>query len=135
MSRPEVTALIERGNVTAEEILSLSCTYSEWVTLVPAMTDEAFADRVEQALRNPQGEPIGSVYAPELLRRFKGTARAARVYAESLDNVREALGQEETHYLVIADDVEELVKAVELCSSDGGCRAMTVLTRLRQRDV
>jgi hypothetical protein len=135
LSRPEVTALVERGNVTAEEILALSCTYSEWVELIPAMTDEAFAARVEQALRNPQGEPFQAVYAPELLRRFKGTARAARVYAESLDNVREALGQEQTHYLVIADDVEELVKAVELCASDGGCRAMTVLTKLRMRDL
>ncbi len=132
--RPEVTALVERGRVTAEEIHELRCTYSEWVTLVPAMTDEAFTARVEQALRNPQGEPFQSVYAPELLRRFKGYERAAKSFAESLDNVREALGQEQTHHLVMAGDVEELVKAVELCASDGGCRAMTVLTKLRQRD-
>ena len=132
--RPEVAALVERGSVTGDEILALGCTYSEWVKLVPAMTDEAFTARVEQALRNPQGEPFQAVYAPELLRRFRGAARAAKSFAESLDNVREAMGQEQTHHLVMADDVEELVKAVELCASDGGCRAMTVLTKLQQRD-
>lgn len=131
--RSEVAALVERGRVTAEEVHALRCTYSEWVKLVPAMTDEAFTVRVEQALRNPQGEPFEAVYAPELLRRFRGHERAAKSFAESLDNVREALGQEQTHHLVMADDVEELVKAVELCASDGGCRAMTVLRRLRDR--
>ena len=131
--RPEVQALVERGGVTLEEIASLSCNYAEWSALVPSMTDEALIERVARALRNQQGEPIVNVYAPELLRRLRGTIRAARAYAESIDNVRDALGQKETHYLVVADDVEELVKAVELCASDGGCRAMTVLRKLRDR--
>ena len=63
---------------------------------------------------------------------IEGLRREAREYAESLDNIRAALGQEATHHLVMADDVEELVKAVELCADDGGCRAMTVLHKLRE---
>jgi hypothetical protein len=137
--RPEIQALVERGRVTTDEVNAFSCSYSEWAALVPAMTDEAFADRVERALGSPQGEhrppggePIREVYAPELLRRFKAAAREANAFAETIDNVRAALSQKETHYLVIADDVKELVEAVELCASDGGCRAMTVLRRLRE---
>ena len=130
-TRPGVAALIERGRVTADEVRSMQCTYTEWVALVPAMTDEAFAARVEQALRNPQGEPFEVVYAPELLRRFRGAARAARAYAESIDNVREALGQRETHYLVVADDVGDLVKVVEQCANEGDRRAMAALRKLR----
>ena len=68
-----------------------------------------------------------------LVRWLQGQARAAKAFAESIDNVRGALGQKETHYLVVADDVEELVKAVESCEGDGGCRAMTALHRLRSR--
>jgi hypothetical protein len=61
-------------------------------------------------------------------------ARSNNSLAESLDNVREALGQEATHHLVMADDVKELVKAVESCAGDGGCRALLVLQKLRGRD-
>jgi hypothetical protein len=64
-------------------------------------------------------------------RTLEGLKREANNYAEVIDFVREALGQDETHYLVVADDVKELVDAVELCASDGGCRAKTVLERLR----
>jgi hypothetical protein len=51
----------------------------------------------------------------------------ARDYGEALDQIRIALGQEETHYLVMADDVRELVQAVE--RADGS--ALIVLRRLR----
>jgi hypothetical protein len=68
-----------------------------------------------------------------LVRWLQGRGRAAEAYAGTIDGVREALGQKETHYLVVADDVEELVKAVERCESDGGCQAMTVLAKLRGR--
>lgn len=75
--------------------------------------------------------------ARSILRRcavvIEGLRREARGYAESLDNIRAALGQEATHHLVMADGVEELVKAMELCADDGGCRAMTVLRKLRER--
>lgn len=57
----------------------------------------------------------------------------ALAYAGAIDAVRKALGQKETHYLVVADGVKELVEAVKLCESDGGCRAMTVLRKLRER--
>jgi predicted methyltransferase MtxX (methanogen marker protein 4) len=55
--------------------------------------------------------------------------RGARDYAQTVDNVREALGQKETHYLIMADDVQELVEAVE--RDDGS--AKTVLKQLRDR--
>jgi glycosyltransferase involved in cell wall biosynthesis len=58
---------------------------------------------------------------------------ASKAFAETIDGVREALGQEKTHYLVVADDVQELVQAIEACASDGGCRAKVVLERLRER--
>lgn len=54
--------------------------------------------------------------------------REARTFAEVIDNVREALGQKETHYLIIADDVKELVSAVE---RGGDSPALEVLRRLR----
>jgi hypothetical protein len=54
--------------------------------------------------------------------------REARTYAEVLDNIREALGQAMTHYLVMADDVKELVEAIE---NDKDAKA--VLKKLRER--
>ena len=65
------------------------------------------------------------------VRWLRGQARTAKSLAESLDNIREALGQRETHHLVMAGDIEILVKAIELCARDGGCRAMLTLRRLR----
>jgi hypothetical protein len=59
--------------------------------------------------------------------------RSTRAFAETIDNVRDALGQKETHYLIVADDVKELVGAIALCESDGGCRAAETLKRLRER--
>lgn len=59
--------------------------------------------------------------------------REHRAFAETIDGVRSALGQEATHYLVVADDVRELVEAVERCADDGGCRAAQVLRGLRKR--
>ena len=53
----------------------------------------------------------------------------ARGLAETIDNVREALGQEATHYYIVADDVKELVEAVE---RQGGS-ALQVLQKLRER--
>lgn len=57
------------------------------------------------------------------------TYSEARSYAETIDNVREALGQDETHYHIIADDVRDLVEAVE---RQGGA-ALEVLQKLRER--
>lgn len=56
-------------------------------------------------------------------------SKAATAYAETIDNVREALGQKATHYLIIADDVRLLVDAVE---KQGG-PALGVLRDLRER--
>ncbi len=53
----------------------------------------------------------------------------ARGFAETIDNVREALGQDVTHHLIVADDVKELVEAVE---KHGGA-PLKVLQKLRER--
>ena len=43
-----------------------------------------------------------------MLVRLVAADRDAQAYAEAIDNVRQALGLSETHYLVIADDVRDL---------------------------
>ena len=58
---------------------------------------------------------------------------ASKAFAETIDAVREALGQEGTHYLVVPGDVKELVTAVAICDADGGCHAFKVLERLREQ--
>ncbi len=57
------------------------------------------------------------------------THSEARGFAETIDNVREALGQDVTHYYIIADDVKELVEAVE--RQEGS--ALEVLQKIRER--
>ena len=56
--------------------------------------------------------------------------KAERDYGETLDAIRRALGQEGTHYLVMADDVRELVEAIERDDSS----AKKVLEKLRERE-
>lgn len=134
--RREIQDLIARGNVTPSEIAELRCNSWEWQALVPAMSDEAFIGRFQHTLNNcftPSQRPFSTyntalegLYAPELLRRFAAASRDARAFAETIDNVREALGQKATHYLIIADDVKELVEAIE-----SRCDATVVLRRIR----
>ena len=64
---------------------------------------------------------------------IESLTKSERDYAETLEAIREALGQEQTHFLAMPGDVNELVEAIEMCSSDGGCRAKTVLERLREQ--
>lgn len=66
-------------------------------------------------------------------------ARLARNMEETIDNVREALGIENTHYLVLADQVSDVVKALEVIAADdadygppASTRASTALTKLRE---
>jgi hypothetical protein len=136
--RPEIRALITRGSVTPEELAELRCNSWEWEALVPAMNNDALLGRMEHALKNcsvdkarpfaTYNESVVGQFAPELMKRFASAARAARDYGESLDCVRQALGLGSTHYLVIGDDVKELVEAVESRSD-----AMKVLNRIRER--
>jgi hypothetical protein len=139
--RPEIRALVQRGRVTSAEVAALRCNSWEWEALLPAMTDEAFEARVEHCLKNcsPARSPAGSydeaayaVYLPELLKRLKRARAAATAFGDTLDAIREVLGQASTHYLVMAGDVMELVKAIDECESDSGCRATKVLRQLRE---
>ena len=137
---PEIRKLIERGNITPAEVAELRCNSWEWEALVPALNDEAFVEHMQHALDNcfttrerpftTYNQAIEGLYAPDLLRRFAVAARAARDYAETIDNVREALGQKSTHYLIIADDVKELVDAVESHRD-----ALSVLKRIQRNNV
>ena len=43
--RPEVQALVRRGNVTAAEVAEMRCNSWEWEALTLAMDDEAFVTR------------------------------------------------------------------------------------------
>lgn len=42
-----------------------------------------------------------------------GLKREVQAYAESIDNVREVLGLDATHYLIIHDEVRERIKGLE----------------------
>lgn len=134
--RTEIRDLVARGSITVEEYNKLRCNSYEWEAMVPALDDEAFAAAMQHALKNcnPGGRPyitydkaVCGLYGPELLKRFSAATRAARDYAATIDNVREALGQEATHYLIVADDVKDLVEAIELDAAN-----MSEYTRRRQ---
>ncbi len=64
--------------------------------------------------------------------------REVRNLSESLDNIREALGQEATHHLVMTDDVRDAVKALEYIESTSDQawemreKARTTLKKIRQ---
>lgn len=67
-----------------------------------------------------------------------GLRREIRSLSEALDNIRIALGQEQTHYLVMASDVEDVVKTLEYIESTSDQawemreKARTMLNKLRQ---
>lgn len=47
---------------------------------------------------------------------LEGLGKAVQAYAETIDNVRQALRQKDTHYLVVADDVKDVVDALRRIS-------------------
>lgn len=111
MIRPEIQALIDRGNVTSVELSELRCNSWEWEALIPAMTDEALVGRAEYAfsnsarVRSPAStydEAIVSVYAPELVKRLK---------AQLLKN-------DEAEILGFAEGFEEAMEAGEKAVQD-----------------
>lgn len=82
-------------------------------------------DLQEAVYRNP-GRNCVELFVNHLTSFWRG----ARDYGETLDAIRRALGQEGTHYLVMADDVRELVEAIERDDSS----AKKVLEKLRERE-
>jgi hypothetical protein len=73
----------------------------------------------------------------QCLVRFEGVERAMRDYACTLEAIRETLGQKETHYMVMAGDVADVVEALALYSVDacsmGPSLAQETLRKLRSR--
>lgn len=137
--RKEIRALVARGQITVEENESIRCNSYERELMVPALTDEAFIKQMRHCVGQcgPRRDSatydsaVTGMYAPELLKRFervKERADDADSFAFVIDKIRAALGQDATHYMVIADDVAELVRWVE----KDNCDAMTALIRLRR---
>lgn len=54
----------------------------------------------------------------------------ARSYSESIDNIRAAMEQKSTHYLVTADDVGELYDYVKDLAASGQERARMLMAKL-----
>ena len=48
----------------------------------------------------------------DCVKMIEGLQKESRAYAETIDNVRASLRQKETHYLVVADDVKDVVDAL-----------------------
>lgn len=79
--RPEIAALVKRGNITSAETKEIRCNSWEWEAMIPALDDEAFVERMQYALDNcftrrerpytTYNQAIEGLYAPELLRRYK----------------------------------------------------------------
>jgi len=251
--RPEIQALVDRGNVTADEVMELRCNSWEWEAIIPAMNDQAFMRRIANVLHNctrsgarpfvTYDDALKGLLVPELLRRFRREIASAEGHQKkwwnyeqeyilpcfkwakesgidlaeeivknpghncveilvkqlqarlvmahelgasehergaeiaehakdleerleelkreleqerakckravmvsddfvaTIDAVREALGQKETHYLVIADDVKAVVDAIEGCKGDDTPlfdyasaikRALAVLRRIQK---
>lgn len=136
--RREIRELVARGNITLKENESIRCNSYERELMIPALTDEAFVKQMTYCVGqcSPRRDSatydaaVTGMYAPELLKRFKRVSREAQkaeTFAVIIDDVRKALGQSTTHYLVVADDVRELVHWVE----KDNCDALTALERLR----
>jgi hypothetical protein len=78
--RPEIAALVKRGNVTLAEHNELRCNSWEGEALVPVLTIEALINTTEYAIRNcscasspalTYDEAVHSVYTPELIKRLR----------------------------------------------------------------
>lgn len=78
--KPEITALIKRGNITVEEVHNLRANSYEWEAMVPALSIEALIERTNQALDNcprpnipaqSYTEAVRDVFAPELIKRLR----------------------------------------------------------------
>lgn len=102
--RLEIAALVKRGNITPEELKTIRCNSWEHEALVPAMTDEAFIERMQYALDNcfttrerpfsTYNQAIEGLYAPELLRRFQAAAGDVKDLAEAITVDRAASGRD-----------------------------------------
>ena len=136
--RLEIQNLIKRGNVTPAELSEIRCNSWEWEALVPAMNNEALVERTEHALENcsligkrpfpTYNESVMGLLAPELLKRFAVSTQETQTRADVIDGICKALGRKPAHPLAIADDVKELVEAIE-----SRCDALAVLKRIREK--
>lgn len=68
----------------------------------------------------------------DCVRMLEALNKEMNAYAESLDQIRVELGQTETHYLVMPDDVKMVMDFVKRCSEEqDGYKARELLQKLR----
>jgi hypothetical protein len=98
--RPEVQALVRRGNITLSEWKEFRGNSWEFEHMYCALDDEAFVYAVEHNLANcaPRERPCASydetctsILAPELLRRFKSRAERAAPVERTPETVLRAM--------------------------------------------
>src|SRR5437899_6461 len=90
---------------------------------------KAAHERAEKDALRPGDANLLSIYI-QVLR------KEAESYAQALENVREALGQSKSHYLVMPDDVKDAVSCLREYAvglEDGGVRAKALLERLESQ--
>lgn len=76
--RPEVQALVDRGNITRAEVADLRCNSDEWHAIYPRLDDGAFVAQFGYALKHCSNhrkvityeDAVVEIFGPELLRRF-----------------------------------------------------------------
>jgi hypothetical protein len=100
--RPEIQALIDRGNITIEDMRDLRANSYEWESMVPALSTEALIDRTSHAIDNcPRAnvpaqsytEAVHAVFAPELIKRLRAQLTKSQFGADEL----RALGLKPQH--------------------------------------
>lgn len=150
--RPEIQALIARGDVTSEEFKKFGFTLNwyEKPVLIAALSDEAFLSEVPDPDSSFPGDKdrlgfnvaFEACWGTESLKRFKSATSQVRSLTETIVSVHDALGQTTmrcravtdengqvvTRHPVLARDVKELVEAIE-----SRCDALVVLKRIREK--
>ena len=101
-------------------------------------SDEDIA-RISGAVAKGECDVVSASRALATINRYRAETEAAKreskAFGEALDNIRAALGQQSTHYLVMVAGVKGLVDAVEKCDDgEEGCCAYPVLERLRREE-
>jgi hypothetical protein len=100
--KPEVQALVRRGQISVAETQGLRCTADEWHAVYLRLSDDALVHFAERALANcprvDRGDAPASAYAvqviflPEALRRIQRLRRATGAFAAVAEDVLRRFG-------------------------------------------
>jgi hypothetical protein len=88
--KPEIRALIERGNITLDEIKALRCNSEEWRAIYPKLDDEAlewmaqhFAANTGSSHVSSYASELASLFVPEIVTRWAETRARLAVLLRS----------------------------------------------------